>query len=385
MKLRKFKSLIIVLFLILLCSCKTSKDVNNFEADKLLLNMHHEKPLFYYPGTTTKMQRKSGHKKFMPEEVVSYLKQKMDYDNGSNKEIQETDLLSSVPSVLDVIANSVNDLKSGDTQLVINKCKNILSILERNKTKTLDEEYGISPFRETYLMLALAYLQEENKELSLPILEKLVLYSNNWSAPYIVLSNYYYNKKAFGLALDVATRGIDHCTDNISYLYVLQAMSYRGMDNNIMAKKILNMANNLFPKNGNINLWFGIISFDEKKFDLVCKYFKLAFEYDNKDPYISHNYSYCLILEEKYNEASSVLSSTISNYPGHAHLYYLNGVLENLRNNYFAAHKLWQTYLTIADENDVNYKVISYKLLQMETNDKELFDKQYFPDPFLSK
>ena len=52
--------------------------------------------------------------------------------------------------------------------------------------------------------------------------------------------------------------------------------------------------------------------------------------------------------------------------------------------NYFAAQKSWQTYLSLVDESDSNYKTVLFKLTQMGSYDKSLFNEQFFPYPHLS-
>ena len=380
----KFNIFIILIIISFFYSCVSKvEDSNAIKADSQLLTLPQDDLFFYYPETTIRIQRKISSEKFIPYDVVAYLKPKNEIEKLLGDHIIDMELFNSIPSTLDIIASTIHDLQRGDTQKAIEKNKNILNNLDRNRTKTLDEDYGVTPFREASLVLALAYLQEGDEDAALPILEKLVINSNNWSAIYIVLSDYYYNKKAYQLALDVATRGIDLCSEKIAYLYVLQAKAYRGVGNNISARQTLNRANVLFPYNSDVNLWIGIIEFDEKSFDSACKYFNTAYNIDKKNPYIAHNYSYCLIQGKQYDLASNVLITAIANYPSHAHLYYLNGVLENLRMNYFAAQKSWQTYLSLVDESDPNYRTVLFKLSQMGTNDKSLIDEQYFPYPDL--
>ncbi len=374
--------LIIISFI---CSCVSKgEDPNSFKADSQLLSLPYEDLLFYYPDTTLRIQRKSASEMFIPYDVAHYLKPKNEIKNLLDNHVIDIELFQSVPSALDIVASSVHDLQRGDFQKAIEKNRNILNNLERNRTKTLNEDYGTSPFREASLVLALAYLQEGDDENALPILEKLVIYSKNWSAIYVVLSDYYYNKKAFPLALDVATRGIDLCTEKLAYLYILQAKAYRGDGNNISAKQTLNLANERFPNNSDVNLWKGIIEYDEKNFESACKYFNVAYDLNKKNPYVAHNYSFCLIQGKQYDLASNVLNTAIANYPSHGYLYYLNGVLENFRMNYFAAQKSWQTYLSLANESDPNYKTVIFKLSQMGSYDKSLFNEQFFPYPHLS-
>jgi tetratricopeptide (TPR) repeat protein len=384
MKSNKFIIIVTITILFIYSCVSKVEDQNSFKADSQLLSLPHEDAFFYYPEATIRIQRKVASDRFIPYEVSNYLKPKSEIEKLLEDHVIDMELFQTVPSALDIVASTVHDLQRGDTQKAIEKNKNILNNLERNRTKTLNEDYGVSPFREASLVLALAYLQEGDEEEAIPILEKLVIYSNNWSAIYIVLSDYYYYKRAYALALDVATRGIDLCTEKIAYLYILQAKAYRGVGNRISAKQTLNRANELFPNDSDVNLWKGIIDFDEKNFESACKYFNAAYDIDKKNPYIAHNYSYCLIQGKQYDLASSVLITAIANYPSQAHLYYLNGVLENLRMNYFAAQKSWQTYLSLIDESDTNYKTVLFKLSQMGSNDKPLFDEQYFPYPDLS-
>lgn len=383
MKLNKLMIVVIIISFIYSCTSKI-EDPNAFGADSQLLSLPYESAFFYYPETMIRIQRKITSDKFIPYEIKEYLKPKNGIEKLVDDHIIDMDLFQTTPNALDIVVSTIRDLQRGDTQKAIEKNKNILNFLERNRTKTLNEDYGISPFRESSLVLALAYLQEGDEENAIPILEKLVIYSNTWPAIYTVLSDYYYNKGAYTLALDVATRGIDLCTEKIAYLYVLQAKAYRGIGNKMSAKQTLNRANILFPNNSDVNLWKGIIEFDEKSFASACEYFHAAYDINNKNPYAAHNHSYCLIQGNQYDLASNVLTTAIANYPSHAHLYYLNGVLENLRMNYFAAQKSWQTYLSLVEEGDPNYKTVLFKLSQMGENDKSFYDEQYLSYPYLS-
>ena len=92
-----------------------------------------------------------------------------------------------------------------------------------------------------------------------------------------------------------------------------------------------------------------------------------------------HNYSFCLIQGNQYDLASDVLMNGIANYPSHAHLYFLNGVLEDYRKNDLAAQKSWQTYLSLVDESDPNYRTVLFKLSQMELSEKVTPDELIMP------
>ena len=365
-----------------LISCVSQKNPpDSIRVDSQLLTLPYIDAFFYYPDTTIRMQRKIASDKFIPYEVVDYLKQKSEMEKLIENHVIDMDLFAGQPSTLDVIASSIQDLVRGDIQKAIEKNKNILSVLDRKRIKTLNEDFGESPFKEASLVLALAYLQSGNNQEAITILEKLVIYSNKWPAIYMVLSDYYYNIGAYSLALDVATKGIDFCTEKFSYLYVLQAKAFRGIDNNVNALRTLNMADILFPNNSEINLWKGILAYDDKKYDIACNYFKTAYDLNKSNPYTAHNFSYCLIKGKQFDLASNVVITAIGNFPSHAHLYYLNGVVENFRMNYFAAQKSWQTYLSLVSESDPNYKTVMFKLSQMTLNDKPSLEDQYFPYP----
>ena len=386
----KYIFILYFIFTFILSSCASVEDneddqinINNqnkqYQAEADLLNLPYTPPFFYYPDATTRLQRKLASDKFIPYDIVEYLKPKSDIQKMMNENFLDPELFRSIPSELDVIASSIHDLQRGDTQKAIEKNKNILNNLERRRTKTLNEDYGVSPFREASLILAIAYLQDGDEEQAIQILEKLVIYSNTWSPIYMVLSDYYYNKKAYLLALNVATKGIDKCNDKLSYLYIMQIKSFRGIGNMISAKQTLNRARTLFPNNADLELWYGIIDYDEKNYDSACKHFNLAYENNKMNPYIAHNYSYCLIQSNQYDLASEALMLAISNFPSHAHLYFLNGVLENLRHNFLAAQKSWQTYLSLVDESDSNYKFVLFKLSQLELGELNSSDELIFP------
>jgi tetratricopeptide (TPR) repeat protein len=376
------KYLLLFVIFTFLVSCVSKENSSNFiNVDSQLLTIPYKGVFLFFPDTTIKMQRKIASEMFIPYESANYLKPKSEMEKLLNNHVIDMELFSSIPSILDVIASSIQDLVRGDIQKAIEKNKNILSVLERKRTKTLNEDYGVSPFREASLVLALAYLQSGNNQEAISILETLVIYSNKWPAIYMVLSDYYYNIGAYSLALDVATKGIDLCTEKFAYLYVLQAKAFRGIANNINALRTLNMADILFPNNSDIILWKGILAYDDKKFDIACNYFKAAYELNKNNPNTAHNYSYCLIQGRQFDLASNVLLAAIADFPSQAHLYYLNGVLENFRMNYFAAQKSWQTYLSLVSESDSNYKTVMFKLSQMTLNDKPSLEDQYFPYP----
>jgi hypothetical protein len=86
-----------------------------------------------------------------------------------------------------------------------------------------------------------------------------------------------------------------------------------------------------------------------------------------------------LIKSNQYDLANHVLMKAIANSPSQAHLYFLNGVLENLRHNFYAAQKSWQTYLSLVDESDTNYKTVIFKLSQMELNEKDSTEELVYP------
>lgn len=383
----KNKIFIWIIVFIFFISCTTSKHIEElednknteFQAESDLLNLPYYSPFFYYPESTIRSQRKLASDKFTPYDILNYLKPKTETEKLLEDNFLDPELFKSIPSNLDVIASTIHDLQRGDTQKAIEKNKNILNNLERNRTKTLNEDYGVSPFREASLILAIAYLQEGDENQAIQILEKLVTYSNTWSPIYMVLGDYYYNKKAYSLSLSVATKGIDKCNEKLSYLYVLQIKSFRGVGDIISAKQSLNRALVLFPKNGDIELWNGIIDYDQKDYDSACKHFNAAYELNFMNPYIAHNYSYCLIKSNQYDLANEVLMKAITNSPSQAHLYFLNGVLENLRYNFYAAQKSWQTYLSLTDDTDPNYKTVIFKLSQMELNEKDSTEELVYP------
>ncbi len=359
----------IFLFLFLtfcLYSCASAPKENNFTADSDLLKIPYYSTFFYYPDTTSKEQRLAASEKYMPSDVLNFLKSKEE-----NLLLLQPDLINpvvtkTVPNTLDVIASSVADLKRGDYQKAIEKNKNILNILERNRTKTLDEDYGVTPFREAMLILELAYFQAGDEEQSLQILEKLIITANTWAPVYLALAEYYYNKKAFNLSMQVASKGIDKCSNDLLHLYLLQVKSSRELGQFIGAKQIINRVEVLFPKSSEMLLWKGIIYQDDKDYIAACDAFNSAFEQDRNNPHISHNHVYCLIQSNQLELASDILSVAITNYPSFAMLYYLNGFLENKRKNYLAAYKSWETYLSLIDENDPNYRLVNFKLTQME-------------------
>lgn len=360
----KIKNIICICIFLILTSCETTTN-NEVILDSELLNLPNYQTFFYYPETTTKEQRLSASKKYIPNEVVDYL--------NSNKESSFLDMVSNnptlsktIPSTIDVIASSLDDIKRGDYQKAIEKNKNILNILERQRTKTLDEDYSVSPFREAMLVLSLAYMQAGDEKQTLLILEKLIINSNHWTPAYIALGEYYFSKKAYKLAYDVAVKGIDKCANDLLHLYILQLKSEREMGNLISAKQIVNRLNTLFPKDSNVLLWQGIIYQDDKDYLSACTSFKKAFEENRNNPYISHNHAYCLIQSGQYDEASDVLMIAMSNYPSIPFLYYLNGFLENKRKNYLSAYKSWETYLSMIGENDPNFRIVNFKLTQME-------------------
>ncbi|APJ02656.1 tetratricopeptide repeat protein [Silvanigrella aquatica] len=376
---------IIILLLVIINSCVSHEEIDPYaiEVDSQLLSLPYDETFFYYPKTTIRYQRKAMNDKYIPLDVVNYLYPMPEMDKLLNEKVKESKILQTIPNELDVVADSIHDLQRGDTQKSIEKNKNILKYFEKTRSRTLNEDFSISPFREASLALSLAYLQEGDDKEALPILEKLVLYSNKWSPIYIVLSDYYFYKKAYSLSLDVAERGIDLSSENSSYLYVLKAKAYRALGNKLLAKQTLVRAHELFPNNSDINLWTGILKFDENNIFEACKFFNTAYDIDKKNPYAAHNYSYCLMQQKKYEQASQILSVALSNYPSHAHLYYLIGVLENLRNNYYAAQKSWQTYLSLVDESDPNYKKVLFKISQMDSQERALPDEQNLPYPQL--
>lgn len=377
----KWKCIFFVSIFILI-SCITNKDKNNLliEVDSQLLRMPYEELSFIYPDSSIRLQRKVASDFFIPKEITQFITSKNDEPKKNILEAQKQTYLA-IPSPLDVVASSIEDLRRGDFQKAIEKNKSILNVLERNRTKTLDEDYSVSPFRESSLVLALAYLQGGNEENALPILEKLVINSSHWTPVYIALSDYYFSKQAFSLSLDIASRGVDLCTEPTPLLYVFQARAYRSLGNKVAARQSLNRAKHLFSENNTVYLWFGVLDYDEKNYSSACEYFKKAYELDKINPNNAHNYTYCLIQEKQYELANNILQVALANYPSHAHLYYLNGVLENLRKNYFAAQKSWQTYLSLINESDPNYQTILFKIEQMGLNGKTLYNEQYFPYP----
>lgn len=346
-------------------SC-TSIQEGEFFVESELLTLPHYTTFFYYPESTSREQRLTASGKYIPSEVMQFLNSGEDYSRLLNPTEINAEMPKTIPSILDVIAASAADLKRGDFQKAIEKNRNVLNILERNRTKTLDEDFATSPFREAMLMLALAYLQAEDEEQGLPILEKLVIASNTWTPVYIALSEFYYSKKAYQLALQVATRGIDKCSNDLLPLYLAQGKAQRALGNRVAARQTINRAELLFPKSSAVLLWKGILAQDEKDYLSACEAFKLAFTQERSNPYISHNHAYCLIQSNQLEEASDILSITITNYPSLSILYYLKGFLENKRKNYLAAYKSWETYLTLIDENNPNYRLVHFKLSQME-------------------
>ncbi|WGL58579.1 tetratricopeptide repeat protein [Pigmentibacter sp. JX0631] len=360
----RVKTFFLASIFFLITACETPKN-NEIIVDSKLLNLPNYQTFFYYPESTTKEQRLSASKKYIPNEVIDYLK--------SNKESSFLDIVSSnpilnktIPSTLDVIASSIADIKRGDYQKAIEKNKNILNILERQRTKTLDEDYAVSPFREAMLILALAYMQAGEEKQTLQILEKLIISSNHWTPAYLALGEFYFSKKANKLALDVAVKGIDKCSNDLLYLYILQLKSEREMGNLISAKQIVNRLNTLYPKDSNVLLWQGILYQDDKDYLAACNSFRKAFEENRTNPYISHNHAYCLIQSGQYDEANEILMLAMTNHPSVPFLYYLNGFLENKRKNYLSAYKSWEAYLSMISENDPNYRIVNFKLTQME-------------------
>ncbi len=362
----KRKILLVVIIFCLTYSCASAPKDEQFTAESELLKIPYYPTFFYYPDTTTKEQRLSASEKYIPNDILNFLQPKEDKLLILQPDLVNPVVTKTVPNTLDVIASSVADLKRGDYQKAIEKNKNILNILERNRTKTLDEDYGVSPFREAMLVLGLAYFQAGDEEHCLQILEKLVTTANTWTPVYLALAEYYFNKKAYNLSIQVAAKGLDKCSNDLLHLYLLQVKANRELGQHVAAKQIINRIEELYPKSSEMLLWKGIIYQDDKDYVAACAAFHSAFEQDRQNPHISHNHVYCLIQSNQLEEASDILSVAITNYPSFAMLYYLNGFLENKRKNYLAAYKSWETYLTLIDENDPNYRLVNFKLTQME-------------------
>jgi len=345
----------------------TSTSIN---ADSQLLRLSYQPALFYFPESSIRSQRKALNENNTPQSIIEYMKPRKEIDQLLEKNRLDFKIFQFEPNESNIIFNALQFLRQGDYQSVIEKSRLVLKDLQVNDSNLPIEAYTLSPYKEASLLLALAFIQTGDEIGAVQILEKLVENSKNWSPIYVVLSEYYYNKGYYLLSLDVSNRGVDLAIDINPYLYILQTKSNFALGDKKNARISLNRGEFLFPNNNEIILWKGILEHFEGNNALSCKYFLDSYFLDKKNPYTAHNYSYCLIKDSQYEKACEVLELAISNFPSNAHLYYLKGVLENNRGSYFAAQKSWQSYLSLIDENDPNYKIISFKLSQMSYSNK---------------
>ncbi|BBH51834.1 tetratricopeptide repeat protein [Fluviispira sanaruensis] len=380
---KSFKFYMILLFILIFtlsCVSKT-EDAGSFQFGSSILNLPYQESLLVYPDSTQPEQRMIFAEKFISPDITKYLNSK-EIENQKNK-IQIDDFSQNyfkTPTIIEVIAFAFQDLKRGDSQKSVEKINNVLNILEKNRSKTLSEDLALSPYREAYLILALSHLHDGNNSDAVVILEKLILASAVWAQPYIVLSDYYLEQGAYELAKLVALKGIDFAEPTHPGLYVSLARAYRGKKNLIQARQALNRGRTLFPSNNELISWLGVIEFDEKNFLKGCQLLQQAFESENSNSSLAHNYAVCLLQSNQLDQANKIMQIAIASNPSNSKLYYTNGIIEEARKHFFAAQKSWQTYLSLANHDDANYKLIKFKLSQMSYLERSKEEEQELPN-----
>ncbi|KAB8030670.1 tetratricopeptide repeat protein [Fluviispira multicolorata] len=383
MKYKYRSTMKILIFSLTLNSCVTQVDNDSFHFGSGLLNLPYQESILIYPDTSQSEQRLIFSEKFILPDAKEYLIQKENEKVKMNKKI-EIDKIPELniekPTIMDIIAYAFQDLRRGDSQKAIEKINNILNVLERNRSKTLSEDLGVSPYREAHLVLAMALLHDGNNSDAIAILEKLILFSSAWANAYLVLSDYYLDRNSFELAKLVALRGIDLASPNHPSLYVSLARAYRGKKEYIQARQAINMGISLFPKNNELISWLGVLEFDEKNYIQGCQLMQKAFEQENENSALAHNYAVCLLQANQLEQANQIMRIAIANNPSNAKLYYTNGIIEEARKHYFSAQKSWQTFLSLANQEEFNYKLVKFKLSQMKMTEKTLEEKQELPD-----
>ncbi|WP_186646693.1 tetratricopeptide repeat protein [Fluviispira vulneris] len=365
---KSFKVYMILIFIqIFTFSCVSKEEnVESFQFGSSILNLPFQESILVYPDSTQPEQRMIFAEKFITPDVTKYLNSKEIENNNSKIQIDDSSQNNlKTPTIIEVIAFAFQDLKRGDSQKSVEKINNVLNILEKNRSKTLSEDLALSPYREAYLVLALSLLHDGNNSDAVAILEKLILASAFWAQPYIVLSDYYLEQGAFELAKIVALKGIDFAEPTHPSLYVSLARAYRGKKNLIQARQAINRGRILFPNNNELISWMGVIEFDEKNYLKGCQLLQQAFELDNSNSSLAHNYAVCLLQSNQLDQANKIMQIAIASNPSNPKLYYTNGIIEEARKHFFAAQKSWQTFLSLAKQDDANYKLIKFKLSQM--------------------
>ena len=265
----------------------------------------------------------------------------------------------------DLTAKSIEELNEGRYQKVIDKLTTYMTSEQKNDSELTLEHMGFKPWRDIYLVLALAYMESGDEMHAQDILDKLIFYADKWEPIYLVLCEKYLKINAFSLARNVALKGIDKLENPSPSIFIYYARAEIGLNNLDQAKKSLVQIEGLYPKNSEALGWLGVVELKSDHIIEACKIFEDSYNLSQENPSIAYNHAACLIQSHQYEKAQSVLKLGFFNSSADPGLYYLGGVLENKQGKPLVAQKYWENYLKLADRNDSRQSYVRAALSAM--------------------
>jgi tetratricopeptide (TPR) repeat protein len=268
----------------------------------------------------------------------------------------------------ELLAASATAYERGDYPKAFERAHALWNLLERRRTKTLEEDLRTSPFREAALVLGVVQLKTHEDKAGVALLESLVQSARDWPAPYLALAEHYQGKKAYNLSARVSNAGLDRAGVD-PRLFVALARAYRALGQIENAKITLGRALKIFPEATSVLLWLGISEFENGAVTSACERFALGFAKDESNPVAAHNYSLCLVRGGDWERAENLLRNAIGRNAEVSHLRLLYGVVLKRLGNLRGARQTWGEFLALSESSDEKRALVEAALQDL-TNEE---------------
>ena len=271
-----------------------------------------------------------------------------------------------------LLAAALAQYLMGDTTRASNYSRALWTLLERRRTKTLEEDLQSSPHREAAFLLGVVQLKTHERQQGLFLLEKLISANPGWDAPYLALAEHYLFHNSPRLAKKVAQLGLQRFFEKGPEMHVTLARAQRALGEVDDSQQTLTRARVLFPQDSSITLWTAMGEFDGGFLTAACEKFAQVYERRPDMPAAANNFALCLTRQGEWDRAENVLKLAIAKNPELSSLRVLFGTVEKTRGNLLAAQQAWQDFLILAAPGDPNRELVQAALADLNREQGEL-------------